>query len=66
MGIHFEGLSMNVRTDRELFDNIHKGITEGIEKAVQEHKRAGRSIVVWEDGKIVNIPADKIAAIVDK
>jgi hypothetical protein len=51
---------MKARTDRELFDRIHKGITEGINKAVQEHKKAGRSIAVWENGKIIKIPAEEI------
>jgi hypothetical protein len=31
-----------------------------IRDAYAEHKRNGTSIVVWEDGKIVTIPAEEI------
>lgn len=31
-----------------------------VKKAIAEHKRNGRPIAVWRDGKVVNIPADRI------
>jgi len=33
---------------------------QGVRKALLRHKRAGVPIVVWRDGRIVNIPAEKI------
>jgi hypothetical protein len=32
----------------------------GVTKAIAEHKRAGRSIAVWKDGKVTIIPPEKI------
>ena len=54
---------MKARTDRELFDRIHKGITNGVRKAVREHKNAGRPISVWRNGRVEQIPPDKIEII---
>lgn len=33
-----------------------------VRAALLEHKRAGNPIAVWEDGKVVLIPPDKIEA----
>ncbi len=51
---------MTIKSEREILDNIHKGISEGVKKAVLEHKKAGRSIAVWQNGRVEKIPADKI------
>jgi hypothetical protein len=51
---------MSARSDRETLDNIHKGVKEGVRKAVREHKRAGRAIAVWNNGKVEHIPPKKI------
>jgi hypothetical protein len=32
------------------------GVRRGVARALEELRRAGRSIVVWKDGKIVWIP----------
>ena len=45
---------------RELVRIIKHGIERGVANALREHKRAGRSIVVERDGKIVAIPPHKI------
>jgi hypothetical protein len=39
---------------------IEKGIQAGVAKAIAEHKRAGRSIAIWQDGKVVIVPAKDI------
>ncbi len=36
------------------------GVRRGVAQALEEHRRAGRSIVVWKDGKIVWIPPEQI------
>lgn len=54
---------MSDKSNREIQDKIHQGVTEGVRKAVAEHKRAGRSIHVWRDGKVVEIlPQDIVVA----
>lgn len=39
---------------------IEAAIQQAVREAILEHKRAGRSIVVCRNGKIHEIPADKI------
>jgi hypothetical protein len=51
---------MTTMSNREILDRIHKGITEGIRRAVQEHKKTGRPIAVWRNGKVEKIPPEKI------
>ena len=56
----FGGEQMTTKSEKEISDNIHKGITEGIRKAVQAHKNAGRSIAIWRNGRVEKIPAKEI------
>ena len=36
-------------------------LKEAVAEAIAEHKRMGRSIAVWRDGKVVTIPPEEIA-----
>ncbi|MBF0431514.1 MAG: hypothetical protein HQK83_09560 [Fibrobacteria bacterium] len=45
---------------RELMKKIEKGIKRGVAKALQEHKKMGRSIPIMKRGKIVYIPPEEI------
>jgi hypothetical protein len=51
---------MNFKSDEQLMEKIDKGIRAGAKKALQDHKKAGIEIAVWEKGKVKIIPADKI------
>jgi len=51
---------MRMTESQKLAENVDKGIRAGVKKALLEHKKAGRSIVVWENGKVKKIPASKI------
>ena len=51
---------MGMTANQKLMENIDKGIRAGVKKALQDHKKAGRSIVVWDNGKVKKIPASKI------
>jgi hypothetical protein len=35
-------------------------LKEAVAEAIAEHKRAGRPIVVWRDGKVTKIPPEEI------
>jgi hypothetical protein len=35
-------------------------LKEAVADAIAEHKRMGRSIVIWRDGKVVKIPPEEI------
>jgi hypothetical protein len=43
-----------------LSEKIKLGVNRGAARALREHKKAGRSIVVMQKGKIVKIPPEKI------
>jgi len=51
---------MSFKTDQQLMDKIDKGIRAGVKKALQDHKKAGIEIAVWERGKVKIIPPEKI------
>ena len=46
--------------DDDLFDRIDYGVRLGAARAIARHKKAGRSISVWKDGKVVRIPPEEI------
>jgi hypothetical protein len=52
-----------MKTIDEKFDlaaRIDYGVKAGVRDAILEHKRVGVAIVVLENGKIVEIPPEKI------
>jgi len=43
-----------------LQDKAEIAIKVAVRKAIAEHKRNGRPIAIWKNGRAVNIPANKI------
>jgi ABC-type proline/glycine betaine transport system ATPase subunit len=37
-----------------------EALKEAVAEAIADHKRTGDPIVIWKDGKVVRVPADKI------
>jgi hypothetical protein len=37
-----------------------EGLRLAVAEAIEEHRRMRRSIVIWRDGKVVEIPPDEI------
>jgi len=37
-----------------------EALKKAVADAIADHKRSGDSIVIWQDGKVVKIPADQI------
>ena len=44
----------------DIVKRMEIGIRRGVSKALERHKKLGQSIVVWKDGKIVEIPPEEI------
>jgi hypothetical protein len=44
----------------DLRQRIDAGIKAGVAEALEEHRRAGRPIVIWKNGKVVVVPPDEI------
>jgi len=41
-------------------DKAEEAMKVAVRKVVAEHKKSGRPLAIWKDGKAVNVPADKI------
>jgi hypothetical protein len=39
---------------------VIRGIRNGVRAALRRHKLLGQSIVVWRDGKVVEVPPEEI------
>ncbi len=50
----------------DVLRKIDIGVRRGVARALEEHRRAGRSIVVWKDGKIVWIPPEQIPPLTEE
>ena len=59
-GILSRRLVMALVNDKGIREKIDEGIHEAVAKALMEHKKAGRWVVIWEDGKVKRIPPDQI------
>jgi hypothetical protein len=46
---------------KELRQKIDAGVKSAVATALEEHRRAGRPIVVWKQGKVVTVRPDEIS-----
>ena len=46
----------------EFLQKIDAGVKAGAVLALDEHRRMGRSIAIWQDGKIVTLTGEEILA----
>ena len=51
---------------RKLREPIHAGVKAAIAEAIETHRKAGRSIVIWRDGKVVAIPPEQITPLSER
>jgi len=49
---------MTIDKAKELRQKIDAGVKIAVASALEEHRRAGRSIAVWKHGKVVTIHPD--------
>ncbi len=43
-----------------LQDKAELAMKSAVRKVIKEHKKSGRPLAVWKNGKVVRIPADKL------
>ncbi len=55
-----------MKTYNDLTAKIDAGMKAAVAQAIEEHRLAGRSIVVSRDGKIVEIPPEEIVPLAQK
>ena len=41
-------------------DLITAAITEAVARAIEQHRRLGFPIVIWRDGRVVEVPPEEI------
>jgi len=41
-------------------DKAEVAMRVAVRKVVAEHRRSGRPLAIWKNGRAVNVPADKI------
>jgi hypothetical protein len=41
-------------------EQVNQRMTEGVSEALREHRNARRGVVVWKEGRVVQLPAEEI------
>ena len=41
-------------------DKAEVAMKVAVRKVVADHKKTGRPLAIWKNGRVVNVPADKI------
>jgi len=52
--------TMKKPTAKNLFERIDEGVREGVARALEEHRKAGNSVFIWRNGRIVKVAASRI------
>ena len=57
---------MNNEQPKLFSERLLKSINKAIAEDLERHRKSGESIAIWEDGKVVIVPPEKIPLILDK
>ncbi|NET28329.1 hypothetical protein [Okeania sp. SIO1I7] len=57
---------MNNEQPKLFSERLLKGINKAIAEALEKHRKLGEYIAIWEDGKVVIVPPEKIPLILDQ
>ena len=57
---------MNNEQPKLFSERLLKAINKAIAEDLERHRKLGESIAIWEDGKVVIVPPEKIPLILDK
>lgn len=63
VGIKLEGKEMAEKELELLSSKIDAGVKAAIAAAIEKHRRLGQSISIMQDGKVVTLNSDEIAAL---
>jgi hypothetical protein len=47
-------------SDSKLHAGANKAIKEAVRGVIEDHKRTGRPVVIWRNGKIAKVPAAQL------
>jgi hypothetical protein len=49
---------MNVEKKRDLRQKINAGVKAAVASALAEHRRAGRRVAIWQNGRVHIVPPE--------
>lgn len=47
-------------SDTKLHAGANKAIKEAVRGVIEDHKRTGRPVVIWRNGKVAKVPASQL------
>ena len=47
-------------SDKKLHALAYKAMKEAVRGVIEDHKRSGRPLIIWRNGKVVKVPANKL------
>ena len=47
-------------SDSKLHADANKAIKEAVRGVIEDHKRSGRPVVIWRNGKVAKVPAAQL------
>ena len=47
-------------SDIPLEIRAEEAMKRAVEKAIEDHRRTGDPIVIWKEGKVIKVPAEKL------
>ena len=47
-------------SDSKLHAGANKAIKEAIRGVIEDHKRTGRPMIIWRNGKVAKVPASQL------
>ncbi len=57
---------MSETSPKLLSEKINQGVQKAITEAIKTHRKLGESIAIWQDGKVVILPPEKIPTLDNK
>ena len=47
-------------SDAKLQAGAEKALQEAVRGVIEDHKRTGRPLIIWRNGKVAKVPADQL------
>ena len=54
------GMANKSMSDSKLHAGAKKAIKEAVRGVLEDHKRTGRPVVIWRNGRIAKVPAGQL------
>ena len=48
------------RNKTDILSQAERALKSAIRKLIREHKRSGHPVIIWQNGRVVKVPAHKL------